>query len=106
MNIINIEIQEWTTVLFKFNWLAIVIILALIWILSFLMKKCLNHINKKCITVDEMSLGIGNSSVKFSYSKKDQEIAYKIWVELSTRKIGLPYDKKNDVIKEVYDSWY
>lgn len=29
MNIINIEIQEWTTVLFKFNWLAIVIILAL-----------------------------------------------------------------------------
>ena len=49
MNIINIEIQEWTTVLFKFNWLAIVIILALIWILSFLMKKCLNHINKKCI---------------------------------------------------------
>lgn len=37
MNIINIEIQEWTTVLFKFNWLAIVIILALIWILSFLM---------------------------------------------------------------------
>lgn len=59
MNIINIEIQEWTTVLFKFNWLAIVIILALIWILSFLMKKCLNHINKKCITVDEMSLGMG-----------------------------------------------
>lgn len=68
MNIINIEIQEWTTVLFKFNWLAIVIILALIWILSFLMKKCLNHINKKCITVDEMSLGIGNSDKVQAYN--------------------------------------
>ena len=33
-------------------------------------------------------------------------IAYKIWVELSTRKIGLRFDEENDVIKEVYDSWY
>ena len=27
-------------------------------------------------------------------------------MELSTRKIGLRFDKENDVIKEVYDSWY
>jgi hypothetical protein len=74
--------------------------------ISFLMKQCFNYVSKKSVTIDEVNLGIGNSSVKFSYSKKDQEIAYKIWVELSTRKIGLRFDKENDVIKEVYDSWH
>ena len=56
--------------------------------------------------VDEVSLGIGNSQVKLKYNKKDQEIAYKLWVELSTRKIGLDFDPENDVVFEVYDSWY
>ena len=47
-----------------------------------------------------------NSSVKLKYNRKDQEVAYKLWVELSTRKIGLPFDQENDVITEVYNSWY
>lgn len=56
---------------------------------------------------DEIILGIGrNSSVKLKYNRKDQEVAYKLWVELSTRKIGLPFDQENDVITEVYNSWY
>ena len=29
-----------------------------------------------------------------------------MWVELNTRKIGLEFDQKNDVIHEVYNSWY
>ena len=33
-------------------------------------------------------------------------LAYKLWVDLSTRKIGLPFDENNDVIEEVYNSWY
>lgn len=106
MNIIDIGLDGWSTIVFKFNWLAVVITLVLVLVISFLMKQCFNYVNKKSVTIDEVNLGIGNSSVKFSYSKKDQEIAYKIWVELSTRKIGLRFDKENDVIKEVYDSWY
>ena len=106
MNIIDIELDGWSTIVFKFNWLAVVFTLVLVLGISFLMKQCFNYVNKKSVTIDEVNLGIGNSSVKFSYSKKDQEIAYKIWVELSTRKIGLRFDKENDVIKEVYDSWY
>lgn len=106
MNIINIELESWSTLVFEFNWIAVIGLLILLWGVSCLIKKCINFLNKKNITVDEVNLGIGNSSVKLSYSKKDQEIAYKIWVELSTRKIGLHYDEENDVIKEVYDSWY
>ncbi len=33
-------------------------------------------------------------------------IAYQAWVEISTRKVGLPFDEKDDVIIEVYNSWY
>lgn len=106
MDIIDLELNGWSTFVFRVNWLAVVITLVLIWGISFLMKQCLKYVNKKSLTIDEVNLGIGNSSVKISYSKKDQEIAYKIWVELSTRKIGLRFDKENDVIKEVYDSWY
>ena len=33
-------------------------------------------------------------------------IAYQAWVELTTRKVGLPFDENHDVIVEVYSSWY
>lgn len=106
MNIIDIELQSWDVFVIKFNWMAIVIVLILLYGLSYFISKCLKYIKRKSIIVDEVNLGIGNSSVKLVYSQKDQEIAYKIWVELSTRKIGLDFDAENDVIKEVYDSWY
>ena len=106
MNIIDIAVDEGSTLVFQINCLAVGIVLILIMVLLFLVKQCSKYLNKKSVMINEFNLGIGNSSVKFSYSKKDQEIAYKIWVELSTRKIGLRFDKENDVIKEVYDSWY
>ena len=43
---------------------------------------------------------------KFYPDYTEKQIAYEIWVELSTRKIGLPIDLENDVITEIYDSWY
>ena len=33
-------------------------------------------------------------------------IAYQAWVEISTRKVGLPFDDANNVVVEVYNSWY
>ncbi len=39
-------------------------------------------------------------------NETDRQIAYKIWVELSTRKIGLEIDLEHDVVAEVYDSWH
>ncbi len=106
MNIIDIAVDEGSTLVFQINCLAVGIVLILIMVLLFLVKQCSKYLNKKSVMINEVNLGIGNSSVKLSYNKKDQEIAYKIWVELSTRKIGLYFDEENDVIKEVYDSWY
>lgn len=56
--------------------------------------------------IDETEFGIGNQKVKLRPNTTDKQIAYRIWVELSTRKIGLPIDLNDDVIYEVYDSWY
>ena len=56
--------------------------------------------------IDEASLGLGNSTLVLRPNDTDRQIAYRIWVELSTRKIGLPIDLEHDVIPEVYDSWY
>ncbi|MCG8668929.1 MAG: hypothetical protein MI867_05915 [Pseudomonadales bacterium] len=56
--------------------------------------------------IDEAEFGLGNQKIKVKPNVIDKQIAYKIWVELSTRKIGLPIDLENDVISEVYDSWY
>ncbi len=36
----------------------------------------------------------------------DIQIAHRAWVELATRKAGVPFDAKHDVIVELYDSWY
>jgi hypothetical protein len=56
--------------------------------------------------IDVAEMGLGPHKLSFRPNLRDQEIAYKIWVELSTRKIGLPIDLDHDVIYEIYDSWH
>lgn len=41
-----------------------------------------------------------------SLSGKEQDIAWKLYVQLTTRKAAIPIDEENDIIIEVYDSWY
>lgn len=56
--------------------------------------------------IDQAEIGVGNSKFRFKPNLTDKQIAYAIWVELSTRKIGLPIDFEHDVIAEIYDSWF
>lgn len=106
MEIFGVEFESWNVVLLRLNWLAIILLFVIVFVISWICCIANNRINRKSITIDEINLGIGDSSVKLTYNKKDQEIAYKLWVELSTRKIGLMFDKEHDVITEVYNSWY
>lgn len=91
------------------DWRIVVALLASIFIfivvIKFFMPGKINKtINK--FEVDEASLGIGKQTLLLKYDTADEEIAYKIWVEMKTRKIGLMFEDDRDVIKEVYDSWY
>ena len=103
MEIFEIEFESWNTILLRLNWFAIAVAVVLIIVAIRVFKQ---YINKKSMTIEEINLGIGDSSIKLRYNQKDQEIAYKLWVELSTRKIGLMFEEEHDVITEVYNSWY
>lgn len=56
--------------------------------------------------IDQAEIGIGNQKFTLKPNETDKQIAYKIWIELSTRKIGLEIDLEHDVISEIYDSWH
>jgi hypothetical protein len=66
----------------------------------------IKSIGIKSFELDEAVFGSGNQKIKIRPNRIDQQIVYKIWVELSTRKIGLPIDLNNDVIVELYNSWF
>lgn len=78
-------------------------VLFLVLVICFFISK--SYIKHYKLTKMEISLGnIGKVEVK--PSDKDIQIAYKIWTQLITRKAAIPIDPSQDVIIEVYDSWY
>ncbi|MEO1903845.1 MAG: hypothetical protein ABGX87_19015 [Alcanivorax sp.] len=58
------------------------------------------------VEFDGAEFGLGAQRIKLKPNYVDKQIAYKVWVELSTRKIGIGIDLDNDVVVEVYNSWY
>jgi hypothetical protein len=50
----------------------------------------------------------GSPKAFFKVQRNDDNlfIANRIYIELTTRKAAIPIDEENDVIEEVYDSWY
>jgi hypothetical protein len=60
------------------------------------------------ITETEITYKIGEQEVKYKIVRNylNIEIAHRIYVELITRKAAIPIDENNDVIVEVYNSWY
>jgi hypothetical protein len=82
---------------------AIVAIVAFTAIWAYLSR---GYIFAKGFEVDSAEFGFGDQKITIKPNQDDRKVAYRIWVELSTRKIGLPIDFEHDVIAEVYDSWY
>lgn len=87
------------------NAVAVTILIAVLLLLGLLLKRSWFGIHKQ-FEMDEAEIGIGSGKVKFRPNLTDRQVAYAIWVELSTRKIGLEIDLKDDVVSEIYDSWY
>jgi len=56
----------------------------------------------------ELELEFGGVKVKYEIERNyaNIEIAHRIYVEMVTRKVAIPINEKEDVIKEIYDSWY
>ena len=88
----------------QFTVSPVLIILFLLGYLAYLIHS--RNFHTRSFEIDETEIGIGSLKVTLKPNHEDIQIAYKLWVELKTRKIGLPIDFDNDVIVEVYNSWY
>ncbi|MCB0743887.1 MAG: hypothetical protein KDC67_08285 [Ignavibacteriae bacterium] len=106
ITLINFEI-DWSkpTILIETNWwiLIPILIIALIVYLIWLYKIKNNY------SVHEMSVDISakpKMTFKVKRNTENLYIANRIYLELITRKAALPFDENDDVISEVYNSWY
>lgn len=82
--------------------ISLIILLLIIIVITYFS----GNIFGRAFEIDQTEIGIGSHKIKLKPTYTDKQIAYAIWVELSTRKIGLPIDFEHDVISEIYDSWY
>lgn len=106
MDILSVKFEDCHNIVLTINWVAATLFALFVIIISCIIKWLWQKLALKTIKIEEATIGIGNSSVTIKYDGRIKEIAYKIWVELTTRKIGIKFDEDNDVINEVYDSWY
>lgn len=92
------------------NWISVLIIAVIFVLLDYITYKVRGfwiHKRFRISLLDNIPFEVnGVKAIKVSVSKKNKRIAYEIWVELMTRKIALDFDEENDVIEEVYNSWY
>lgn len=75
-------------------------------LLLFLAQRLLTDFRGPSWEIDQAEVGAGSGKITLKPNMIDRQVAYAIWVELSTRKIGLPINLDHDVIAEVYDSWF
>lgn len=105
MNILHFYFDNSWNLVLQINWL-IILPIAFIFV-GFFIKNKRNIIKLfKHIDIDCAELNIQGQKIKLKPNNTTINVAYKLWVEINTRKIGQEIDYSNDVIEEVYNSWY
>lgn len=87
------------------NWYLMGVVLLLFLILLFVWRK---YLSQK-FNIYDMEVEIsGSPKASFKVQRNDENlfIANRIYIELTTRKAAIPIDEENDVIEEIYNSWY
>ena len=105
MDLIKLYFDDKYNLVLSLHWIfySILIIVVIILIFRAFRNKLFFHKN---IEIDSAEIGIQGQKIKIKPNYTNVDIAYKIWVELNTRKIGLEIDFEKDVIIEIYKSWY
>ena len=90
--------------LISINFLVLLLILLIILV----MKRKNSKVATWGQKYQPQQIKIGTDGVEYTIVPNCMVVqtAYKFWVELQTRKLGLPIDLEHDVIVEVYNSWY
>lgn len=102
---INIDIKDWHLII-DINIFLLILIFVLVFVICCFLRnfKYFNYQNADFAGVDIDSKGC--ICTHFKINNEDKKIARKMYIELSYRKAGQEIDLNNDVISEIYDSWY
>lgn len=87
-------------------WIFLGTIALLMAILYFINKNTFAFWGRKNVGIDGAKIGLAGMEISIKPNYQTIQVAYKLWVELSTRKLGLLIDLEHDVIEEIYNSWY
>ena len=85
--------------------LSIWVIVALVTILVIIFYRFYKHTKKYRLVKVHIKLG-GVGNAEFAPNEEDIQIAHQLWTELITRKAAIEIIPDEDIIVEVYDSWY
>jgi hypothetical protein len=88
------------------SWIVLGVVLIII-ILFIVVKRFFLKNSKLRLQTLEIEIS-GTPKVTFKVERNYENlfIANRIYIELTTRKAAIPFDENNDVIEEVYNSWY
>jgi hypothetical protein len=98
-------ISESSKVVIEIGYPLIILVIGFI-IIIFIIKLIKRTRSLESYEIDCAELGIGDNIVRIKPNYEDMQIAYKIYIELVTRKIGLKIDLENDFIMDIYNSWH
>ena len=105
MDLFRVSLSPDWGIVVEISWWVAALAAALLALALFSMR-WVRSLGRRNFEINEAEIGIGNQKVTIRPNHEDLQIAYRLWTELATRKIGLLIDDKNDVIAEIYDSWY
>ncbi|MBA2846167.1 hypothetical protein HNP88_000351 [Methanococcus maripaludis] len=102
LDILSLKISN-SNIILSFNFVLAIILLIILFLVKLFANK---SIFKHSLDIDAAKIGVGGQTITIKPNLHDMQVAYKLWVEVSTRKIGMPIDFEKDVIYEIYNSWY
>lgn len=84
-------------------WLVVIGVILMVawWVVPWMRRKWLKGFRTKSV-----KLTFKGVEWEICPDSETRRIAHQAWVEIKSRKVGLPYEEGLDVIVEVYDSWY
>lgn len=107
MDILKVYSVDSNTMAVNINLCSLLVVLTICFlIVDVFFPYAFKTIKRKQLKVKDIKFSFSNVDVSFEVDTTTQRLAYMLWIEIVTRKIGLPYEEDKDVIVEVYNSWY
>jgi hypothetical protein len=84
-------------------WVVLLIVFGFIlwWVLPWLRRRHLRGFRTKSV-----KLTFKGAEWEICPDTETRRVAHQAWVEIKSRKVGLPFEEECDVLVEVYNSWY